>query len=962
MFLSKDLCLYPTMASLLNNALRKGVYPNPEVPDQISQDRCISDRQLYTQSNGRCFLGHDRNGSLHFLGVAGKRDYPIPTLTSEPGQLIGAYPGMYYQADLPTLLGELHFSVELADGTVLTSGDDGASTWYADYFLPVTSLTAHGLTLTSVSLAPLLEPEIAAAIPGLPLPGPSGAIHSLTIRNHTQEPVPVNLQLHLNQSFLTMYQFGSQPMETYMNRCFQSEWDHNLLFLWRPDVSVMLQAQGFRQTGNPSLPSLTRCATLQPDEEMTFTCYIAISSDSADLHPALSVLYRHTPLEWINIAAAFWRSRLGRLTTDHPDPIHQKSLDFTIRSVLDNFNCYLFNEQGELIIHQQGAPSHNSGRFWGIDAEPTALSVLFALPELAAPLLLYISARNRPAYSLYPDHSTPILMAPWIIAAHYVSLTGDAELIIGCKTLRDRLIRDIVDLLSMRSECGLLSSRYSSDGHVFRRYDFGTNCKSYYLFSSVAGLLDRMEEPALAYRCRQAAGAIRKAVGEHLTADGPFGKQFTGGSNLGEHEPFYLKDGFFYYDGEDSSSCMAPLYGLVSFRDERWQNYHRFARSLFATNYDPEMDVLRWYAWGTAVDGTALISAIGGSATREQMRVHLENLFRTGTDASGSLFWWPRARNYVRGLTRCSQGQGSWVFQHMQQWLGLKLDAANHVLTVQPQGLYTQYEWKGVRLGYACFDIKLREENGRLVLHAVNRTKDKYTVRLVGRNSDEVFSNDETTEAILPPDGAVTLSLSVHTGAAPVEPDIQAVENAHYAPDAPRLGTYLYQLHTLFDQEPGITILPFVLLSGPKPLKDARLNVHVPISFMIQSKIPGMINRIVDMNQTVEIPLGDIGANTRIAIPCYLALPRKYQHSTVWMTEAPFSVLKNSDIPCQMMIRSDEARELGEVEATLYWNEADGEHSACCRFPVVTADATCFHETCIRIFGGTSFSCADRLK
>lgn len=964
MFLAKDVCIYPTMRSLLDNALRKGVYPNPEVLDQISQDNCISDRQLYIQSNGRCFLGQDRQGSLHFLGIAGKRDYPLPTLTSEGDQLIGAHPGMYYQSDLPTLLGELYFSVEFDEGTVLTSGDEGASTWYADYFLPVTSLSSHGLTLTSISLAPLLEPGVASAIPGLPLPGPSGVIHALTIENHAQAPVTANIQLNLNQSFLCMYQFGSQPMDTYIKRCFQSEWDHNLLFLWRPDVSVMLQAQGFRRSGNSSLPSLTRRVTLQPGEEATYTCYVAIATDSADLHPALSVLYRHTSLEWINVAAAFWRSRLGRLTTDYPDPLHQRSLDFSVRSVLDNFNCYLFNEQGALITHQQGAPSHNSGRFWGIDAEPTALSVLFSLPELAAPLLDYISARNRPAYSLYPDHSTPILMAPWIIAAHYIALTGDAELILRNETLRSRLLRDLTDLLAMRCECGLLSSRYSSDGHVFRRYDFGTNCKAYFLFSSMPELLKHMGEPALGERCRQAAESIRCAVDSHLTADGPFGAQFTGGSNLGEHESFYLKDGFFYYDGEDSSSCMAPLYGLTSFRDPRWQNYHRFARSLFATNYDPEMGALRWYAWGTALDGTALISAVGGSTTREQMRRHLENLFQVGTDASGSLFWWPRAKNYVRGLTRCSQGQGAWVFQHILQWLGLKLDAGSRTLTVQPQGMYVNYTWKDVRLGYARFDVELREESDLLTLRTVNHSESVYRIRLIGRNAGEVFSNHNSAEALLPPGEALSLTLPIRPAADPESPtpEIPVVENAVYAVDGPRIATYLYKLHDLFDQEPGIISLPFVLLSGPKALKDAKLTVQVPISFMLQAKMPAVIDRITDMNHTARIDLGDVAANARIALPFYLALPRKYQCCEVWMTEAPFSHLKNPDIPYQMMIQGEDSRSLGTVDAVLQWTDGDQTLSTACRFPIVTEEPERFRQSCIRIFGGTVYPLADRLK
>lgn len=960
MFIPQETCLYPSMQSLLQNAQRKGI-ADQNTPKQISQDEYISDRMLYIQSNGRVFVGQDAKGSLHFAGTAGKKDYPLSTLVIESDQVIGGYPGMFYQADMPVMLCELHFSVELEDGDVLTSASGDSLSWYADHFLPVTTTQARGLTLTSCSIAPLLESGVASAIPGLPLPGPGGAVHALTVRNTTNEPVHAVVRLNFNQSFCTTYQYGLQSMSSNVKRPMLSEWDHNIISLWRPDVCALVQAQGFSEAGDPYLPSLVKKVFITPGSEETFTCYLALGSDYSDLHGSLSVLYRHSMLEWINVAASFWHYRIGRLTTRDADPICQQSLDFAVRSVLDNFNCYLFNEEGRLIIHNQGAPSHNSGRFWGIDAEPTALSLLYTLPELAGPVLRYVSERNKPAYTLYPDHSTPIMMAPWIIAVHYVSLTGDMDLLRTDETLRGRMMSDIVLLLSLRNPQGLVPSRYSSDGHVFRRYDFGTNCKAYYLFSQIGDLLEALGESALAEKCRQAATQIQENVLEHMVAPGPFGDQFTGGTNMGEHEPFYLQDGFPYYDGEDSSSCMAPLYGIVPFTDQRWQNYHRFAQSIFCTNYDPEMRALRWFAWGTALDGTALISTIGGATTREQMKDALLNMFQVGVDATGSLFWWPRARNYVRGLTRCSQGQGAWVYQHTKQWLGINLDWKTNTLTIQPQGLYNDYTWKNAHIGRRRFDIDFMQNRESLSLDVVNLTNEPCTVRLIGRDAGAIFSNGEMAQGELPPLGNVRLHLSTKPAIERLEIDVQTVENQVYAKNSPAIATYLYKMNHVFDFEPSIIILPYVILSGKKPLKNVRLSVKVPFSFMIQVKTPGLINTIDEMNRCAQIDIGNLEPNARIAQPFYLALPARYQNSEAWMSQAPFALLKNENTPYEMMIKGTENAALGSIEATLSWEEAGVIRNTFCTFPIRVMPDQAFCEACESIWGGRMLSTVNRL-
>ncbi len=114
-----------------------------------------------------------------------------------------------------------------------------------------------------------------------------------------------------------------------------------------------------------------------------------------------------------------------------------------------------------------------------------------------------------------------------------------------------------------------------------------------------------------------------------MESDGPFGRQITGGASLGEalDERFYIEDDLNYYGGEDSFTCMAPLYGLYGFDYLPWVNLHRYARSLFITNYDPEYQSMRELHYGMNPSATGNTLRLGGSVTRGEMRKSLDILF-----------------------------------------------------------------------------------------------------------------------------------------------------------------------------------------------------------------------------------------------------------------------------------------------------------------------------------------------
>ena len=156
-----------------------------------------------------------------------------------------------------------------------------------------------------------------------------------------------------------------------------------------------------------------------------------------------------------------------------------------------------------------------------------------------------------------------------------------------------------------------------------RRYDFGVNVKAAYALSLYAKLLHALGEEG--GEAQIWGEEIRSSL-QVMAVKGPFGPQISGGTNLGEQSDFYIKEDIPYYDGEDTASAMAGVYGILPYNNNLWENYRIFAQSLWLTNYEPETGGIRWYPWG----GLSLI--------------HIYNVMqglRLSMDSSTSISWGP---------------------------------------------------------------------------------------------------------------------------------------------------------------------------------------------------------------------------------------------------------------------------------------------------------------------------------
>ena len=685
----------------------------------------------YTQSNARVLVGQAANGNFRFLAIP-TQVYPGPQGEGD----LGMGPGMYYRSDVVMYAGDLHFKISLdgsADELDMASPALDNRTWYAEHFLPLTRGSHPDLDIHIFSLAPVAANANLAALSPAPLPGPAGAIYALHVRNLRQEAIQGKVALEAGDMLVGQYE-DSEPDAREMNRPDRSMRQRTLI-LSRPNgaVGIHFHRGTWIQTSPPYRSE--RAFTLQPGEEMLFETFIAAGASFHDIMPTIYEFYLHPSLDWLNRTAAYWRSRLGNLIVNSTDASEQVRVmqEIYIRSLFDNFNCLQTDAMGNLLVHWQGAPSHGFGICWGIDVEPTAGSLVHFCPQMTRQTMLFFITRSRAPRGA-KDHSLPILVAPVILARHWLQVTGDTDFLEKHPEVLP-VLQDIMDeVVSLKAPSeDLFPSRYSSDGAVGRRYDFGANVKTLYAFDSLAYILQKMGRGAEAGYYQAFVERIRSAIYRTMIVEGPFGPQISGGTNLGEDPArFYLPEEVLYYDGEDTSSMLAPLYGACDFDWLPWVNYHRFARSLWCPTYDPEFGMLNWFPSEPAVqDGTSFFSRLGGSVTPEEMKEAVEIMRVTGIDdATGSSFWWPHGLEYKRSLTRCSQGQGAWAWQYFQQWLGITMDYFTRTITLAPRGLISSFNWTGFRSGESHFDLFWEENTQESIARVVNHSPDVWTVRV----------------------------------------------------------------------------------------------------------------------------------------------------------------------------------------------------------------------------------------
>lgn len=865
-------------------------------------NKALSERLLFTQSNLRALIAQDTMGRLYFVSCPHKQDYELPALCMNQDQYTTACPGMFYQVNVTLLLGKMYYILRDEIGNYYHAANCESNTEYIDYFLPCTKTEYENISMQIVSIAPVLEEGARSALSPLPLPGPSGCLYALTIKNTGSGVFSGTVSLSLENRFAEPYELAGSAAE---ERTFSMEHqrvDKGLLMLYGEDGAAAVQME--EGIWNQEMVS-ERKIKLAPQEEITIISRIAVAEKKDDLNESLCILYRKNVDEWIGITSRFWKSRLGRLQVKAPDcsAILERHREVVIRSILDNFNCLQADRNGQLCVHWQGAPSHNLGRFWGIDFEPTAVSIMFIMPELGRMLLEYIISRNEPGYSKYEDHSTPILCAPLIIARKYYELTGDIKWIRERADLWEKLKEIYRKLVSFKaSDSNLISSHFSSDGLVMNRYDNGTNVKIWYAIEGFARLAAILEDET-AGESKEFSDKMKTDIQNLLEREGPFGRQIKGGINGRKNEKednrdtFYLNQDLCYYDGEDSASCMAPVYGIYPFDYAPWINYHRFARSLFASNYNPEMNTLRWFPYGGANDGTAYVSQLGGSVTRTEQKAGLVNMLECCVDNTGSIYWWPLGKNFVRRISRCSQGQGFLVWQYLQQWIGIFADIGNRSIRISPQGLPQEITWENGRVGSFVFDFSYREDEETTMVRLVNKGPWKWSVdiefREYGSGAGAVAVEEKRW---LDPYGTIEVKRKNISAVHQTEAEIERTECAAACGEKEHSLDHIGYHMPLYEiQDRPIITMQYVLYTK-KEMEDVSITVKGASGWKFAEKTEGVWDDLGEMtNSELQVYRRNCQPWKRHVIPFWVELNEDEDHREVWFQRHPLAIWKQED-------------------------------------------------------------------
>ena len=860
-------------------------------------DWSLSERQLFVQSNGRVLLGQDTMGRLHFACTPHDKIYAVPSGGTDMGGQFKGHIGQYYQNDTALFLGKMRYDLEMDSGMLLSAANEFSVTEYTDYFLPTTRTEYPQMQARVFSFAPVMEEESRPQSSIHPLPGPAAVMFCMEVKNTSGATLRGKVRLSFEQKFVNQFEHYGKRFEDYTQNPYRAEWDQKLLILWHPEACAAVQFLGAVQEGEATNPRIYIPFELKEGESRLFTTVIALTPHREEIYRNLGIIYQHTALEWVNITADFWKKRLGKMESGirEAEEMGKKYSDMHIRFILDNFNCLSFNEQGDLLTNWQGAPSHSLSRLWGIDIEPDVVSVMYAVPEVGPRAIEYLVKRNAPRFSLYSDHSIFFYIAPLLIAGKYLELTGDAAYFKKHPDVTAGLEEVYQGMLAHKhKEYALFTSHYASDLIVFKKYDYGANVQCYYALKSWCMILEVLGRDAT--EALQLLKQMPRDMAAHMEADGPFGKQITGGNNLEENQDrFYIPDDIYYYGGEDTATVLAPLYGLYEFDYEPYVNLHRFARSMYITSYDPEFQTMRELHFGMNPSATGCTLRLGGSYTRKEMLKTLEILYDR-LDETGSLFWWPRAYNKKRCLTRCSQGQGAWVQQSMEQWYGLRMDALHHTLTIKPQGLLSSYHLEGIRLGNYIFDVEYEEKDGETRFLVKNKNqcdlKVQFAVRQFGAgaqgNRDTMITDradiaeGETIERVYQ-----TVPLEAE------EAEIERQECTDLAEQGVLFAPYGIVMPKLSFNDCQIFLLRFVISHLEETWKKVKVELQLPDGWKAAEKKYYMWDYqpvFREDSRKAICEVGELEANTHGVAGFYVNLPDKLigGEKSVMLSEHPF--------------------------------------------------------------------------
>ncbi|MFR9254543.1 MAG: hypothetical protein ACLVJ6_02895 [Merdibacter sp.] len=228
------------------------------------QNLTLSERLLFTQSNGRALLDHDARGRMHFLCVPHELEYAIPSGGPRVGGQFDGHIGQFYQTDVALLLGKLDYEIELAGGYVYEAASNAETAYLDTSYLLRNQLSAFARAHHSV--APIVEEER----------GPAGALYGMYLTNTGNAPLRGKVRLRFDQRFVIQNErFDDGPYEDKARSPLYREWDGRLFKCGSSEACMALQFLGAEMRGMPETPEMYAAFELKPGESRDFCTVVA---------------------------------------------------------------------------------------------------------------------------------------------------------------------------------------------------------------------------------------------------------------------------------------------------------------------------------------------------------------------------------------------------------------------------------------------------------------------------------------------------------------------------------------------------------------------------------------------------------------------------------------------------------------------------------------------------------------
>jgi len=452
-----------------------------------------------------------------------------------------------------------------------------------------------------------------------------------------------------------------------------------------------------------------------------------------------------TSLEWLNSTWFYFKQLTGYLEM----PQDHFLQEFFERAIYQCIGSVCMMENGEVTGSNQGTSPivEGSEGIWMRDVGYCFFPLYIFEPELFKKGILWFLDRSiRYEGSMCKGgvtHSLSNTLIPVVMCGFYYATTADKDFFQKNSHLKSK-IEDIMEQVieSRKGNVWLFPSEWVSDGPSRGDYHTGSNVVAWYCFNSWARIMKEVyNERSASDQYLKIAEKIKRDLEKSNVIDGPFGPQYIEGTNADGSIPCMV------HDGEESDTTLMPVYGYVEYDDPKYKNYTKFALTEHNLLYSAESRGIRW---PDDADATfpGYITGFASVVNREEMNGEegYMMLIRQLTDMDGSIWWWPypetnsKYGNVQRQCVKCGWASGVFVSLFTSEFLGIKYDAPQRRLQFRPFSPSSNFKWKFLRMGNACFDLSYEkdEEKKKVLLSTRNSNQfdvlAEYTI-ILGKNA-----------------------------------------------------------------------------------------------------------------------------------------------------------------------------------------------------------------------------------